>query len=150
VHCTLVAFAMFMPPAICDLESQNKSVTFPPITVRGVLAVTAAVDRLTTTKPPWPLPVMLDPANAACELFATRTPWPELPEITRLAPAFKVELSETKTAALFPPHGCPAFVIWSLTLPRLSDELFVTRTPLKLVPAGLLTITSRYGTVPSK
>ena len=49
----VVAFVMFKEPAICDFESQNRSVTFPPITVKELLAATPAVDKLTTTKPPW-------------------------------------------------------------------------------------------------
>src|SRR5215469_3892122 len=52
LHCTMAAFAMFRPPAICDLESQNKSVPFPLITVKGLLESTLAVDMLTTTNPP--------------------------------------------------------------------------------------------------
>ncbi len=31
----MLAFAMFAAPAICDLESQNKSVPLAPITVEG-------------------------------------------------------------------------------------------------------------------
>ena len=52
LHCTIAAFAMSRPPAICDLESQNKSVPFPLITVKGLLESTLAVDMLTTTNPP--------------------------------------------------------------------------------------------------
>jgi hypothetical protein len=51
-HCTLVAFAMPAPPVINDLESQNRSVPFPLIWVKGFAPVTATEDRLATTKPP--------------------------------------------------------------------------------------------------
>src|SRR5436853_7793415 len=131
---------MFREPAICDLESQNKSVAFPPTTVGAVLTVTAMVDRFTATKPPWPLPVMLEPANTACELLATRTPWSWLPETTRFAPAFSVEPLVTNTAALSDPDACPAFVIRSVTLSRLSDEPSPTQTPVTFVPGGLLLV----------
>ena len=52
-HCTVVALAMLAPPVINDLESQNRSVPFPLIWVKGFVPVpTATVDRLATTKPP--------------------------------------------------------------------------------------------------
>src|SRR6266849_3593070 len=52
-HCTLVALAMLAPPVITDFESQNKSVPFPVIWVKGFVPVpTATVDRLAATKPP--------------------------------------------------------------------------------------------------
>ena len=52
-HCTLVALAMLAPPVINDFESQNRSVPFPLIWVKGFVPVpTATVDRLATTKPP--------------------------------------------------------------------------------------------------
>ena len=65
---------------------------------------------------------MLEPAKLACELLLTKTPWPWLPEMTRLAPAFNVLPSETYTPPVFPPQGWPGLVMRSLVSPRLREE----------------------------
>ena len=70
---------MFNVPAICERESQNKSVPFQPITVNGFESA-VALERFTTTNPPRALPVILEPLNSACELLLTTTPWLWLPE----------------------------------------------------------------------
>ena len=85
---------MFNVPAICERESQNKSVPFEPITVNGLFVSAVAVERLTTTSPPRALPVILEPLNSACELLLTTTPW--LPETIRLEPAVSVDPFVTK------------------------------------------------------
>jgi hypothetical protein len=51
-HCTVVALAMLAPPVINDLESQNRSVPFRLIWVKGFDPITATEDKLATTKPP--------------------------------------------------------------------------------------------------
>ena len=95
---------MFAPPVISDLESQTRSMPLPVISVKGFVPVpTAIVDMLRASKPPWALPVMLEPAMLAWELLLTKTPWPWLAETVRLAPAFRVPPSETSTPAVFPP-----------------------------------------------
>src|SRR6266478_2225063 len=144
-----MAFAMFTPPVIRDLESQNTSVPFPVIVV-GLPKSTPAVDKFMTTRPPWAPPVMLEPPRSAWESLLTMTPWPLLLVTTRLGPAFKVEPLLTNTAPLSPPYGCPALFIRSLALPKLSEELPNTRAPLKFVPDGLSTITSMPAAVESK
>src|SRR5205814_1918725 len=150
LHCTMLAFAIFTPPAICDLESQNKSVPFALITVRGLAESAVAVERLTTTKPPWMLPVMLEPSSSAWELLLTITPWPWLPDTIRLGPAPRVDPLLTKTAPLLPPHTCPALLMRSLALPILSEEPSLKMAPLKFVPEGLSMITSLPPAVGSK
>ena len=52
LHCTVVALAMLAPPVINDLESQNRSVPFPLIWVKGFDPSAATDDKLATTKPP--------------------------------------------------------------------------------------------------
>src|SRR6266852_9874574 len=144
-----MAFAIFAPPVIRDLESQNKSVPFPLIIV-GLPKGTPAVDKFMTTKPPWAPPVMLEPVSCAWELLSTMTPWPLLLETTRLGPAFSVEPLVTNTAPVLPPYGCPALFIRSLALLKLSKEPSLTTAPLKFVPDGLSTITSMPSAVGSK
>ena len=96
---------MFNVPAICERESQNKSIPFEPITVNGLFVSAVAVERFTTTSPPRALPVILEPLNSAWELLLTTTPWLWLPETIRLEPAVSVDPFVTKTAPVSPPHG---------------------------------------------
>jgi len=93
---TTLTFAMFNIPAICERESQNKSVPFEPIRVNGLLLSAVAVERFTTTNPPRALAVILEPLNSAWELLLTTTPWLWLPETIRLAPAVREELLQLR------------------------------------------------------
>src|ERR1019366_6579616 len=120
---------MFAPPVMSDFESQKRSVRFPLITVGGCCDPTAMLDWLTTIKPPWWLPVMLEPSRSACELLVTKIPWPWLFETTRLAPAFKKPPPETSTPPVFPPQVWPGLVMRSLALFKLRDEPVLTATP---------------------
>ncbi len=65
-----------------EFESQNKSTALPPTSV-GLPPLTSMLDRLLTTSPPWPLPVMEAPVTVAWELLRTTMPWPWLPVMTR-------------------------------------------------------------------
>ena len=66
-HCEVGTPAKLALPVIVEFESQNKSTALPPISVWRLLlpALTSMLDRLASTRPPWPLPVTLDPVRLA-------------------------------------------------------------------------------------
>ena len=84
-HCTDEAFEMLVLPVIIEFGSQNRSVEFPLTCVAGAKSTAEMVDKFTATRPPCWLPVMLEPLRLAWESLVTKTPWPWLPDTTKLA-----------------------------------------------------------------
>ena len=117
-----MAFAILKLPAICDLESQNKSVALiggicadHGQRITGVHTGRGQVDHDQTS-------VGSAGNTGPCQLRMGVVTHDNALTLTtgdnEIGAAFRVEPLETKTAPVSPPHGCPALLIRSLTLRR--------------------------------